>query len=80
VSRDQRSSHTDADRGRAIRFLADAEGWIGPPDAATVTAFVSGVCAVQMNVPMAQALCAKHAQIAAEALAFVLSHGRRPRA
>ena len=43
-------------------------------DYATPIAFVSGVTARDQDVPMAEALCAKHSGIAREALGFVVEH------
>ncbi len=43
-------------------------------DRALVAAFVAGVAACMLNVPMGAALCGHHASIAADAAAFISTH------
>src|SRR5260370_311202 len=47
-------------------------------DRALVVAFASGVMARDQNVPMGQALCAKHAALARDALGFALEYAETP--
>lgn len=41
-------------------------------DTALVAAFIGGVMAVQTNVPMAEALCAKHSDMCRDALEAIM--------
>jgi hypothetical protein len=46
-------------------------------DRALVVAFVAGIAAHDDNVPMAEALCAKHSALTRECLGFVLDQVRK---